>query len=171
MKTPALITGGVVIIVAIILLVLYAPAVKAPVANTCEAGTQLCPDGSSVSRTGPQCAFECPPVDSGLPPYTSGVLGKVSIGPICPVMKNPPNAACADAPYATIITIYKAGSNSVFTTTVSTTTGAFKVDLPAGSYVIKAGNNKSLPRCATITAIVVPHTYATTTISCDTGIR
>lgn len=164
-------TVGLVVIITIASWTIYTRVAKNSF-SACAADTQLCPDGSFVNRTGPQCVFaKCPQLGSDLPPYTSGILGSVSIGPICPVMKNPPNTECVDRPYATTITVHKSGSNSVFTTTLSTTTGAFKVDLPAGTYSIQAGSGKTLPRCTTITAIVAPHAYATTTISCDTGIR
>lgn len=172
MEKNKIIAGGVAIVIAVAFWAVYARVAKAPVTNTCAADTQLCPDGSFVNRVGPECTFaKCPPVGSSILPYTSGVQGTVTIGPICPVMKNPPSTACADAPYATTIVVYKTGSDLVFTTTVSTTTGAFKVTLPPGTYSIKAGGTKLLPRCAAVTTNVSPNTFAKVAISCDTGIR
>ena len=56
-----------------------------PVACTEEA--MLCPDGSAVGRTGPNCEFApCPTVKPKPASVISGyVSGHVTIGPICPV--------------------------------------------------------------------------------------
>lgn len=135
-----------------------------PVACTMEA--KLCPDGSYVGRTGPNCEFTpCPTV------YNSGVRGTVMLGPTCPVMRDPPDPQCADKPYATAITVYKTGSNAPFIIGNSDATGAFQFSLPPGSYTLVASGGTTLPRCSDTSVAVVPNEYTTTTISCDTGIR
>jgi len=81
-----------------------------PVACTMEA--KLCPDGSAVGRTGPNCEFAaCPAATTtppaggggGILPYATGIQGTVMAGPTCPVERNPPDPQCADRPLQTLV--------------------------------------------------------------------
>lgn len=104
-------------------------------------------------------------------PYSSGVNGTVLLGPTCPVIRNPPDPACADRGYATTINVRRDGSNSVFATGKSDASGVFKFSLPPGAYTISATGGTMLPRCSDVSVTVSPNIYTKTTISCDTGIR
>ena len=229
--------------------------------QACTQETKLCPDGSSVGRTGPNCTFaECPGIDqtytitaadsgkaysypitsrftveldaaaypktelsctpsgvigsiSNIPavapplyaarfealapgtctltdrdflvrisvtsgsgggsiaPYHSGVQGTVSLGPTCPVERTPPDPTCAPKPYATAVIVYRSGSQSAFLMGNSDANGLFKFSLPPGSYTLEATSGKTFPRCAPVKITVPASGYASTTISCDTGIR
>ena len=144
---------------------------------------KFCPDGSAVGRTGPNCEFaECPAVDAtndngigegggSILPYNSGVRGTVSLGPTCPVMRDPPDPQCADRGYATTVVVHRTGSSSVFATGKSDENGAFEFSLPPGSYTLTATGGTMLPRCASIDVDVPVSGYITQNISCDTGIR
>src|ERR1035437_3981919 len=104
---------------------------------------KLCPDGSYVSRTGPNCEFtSCP---TTIAPYKSGVRGTVLLGPTCPVERIPPDPACAEKPYATAITVYRTGSSAPFVIGNSDTAGAFQFPLPPGSYTLVASGGTMLP--------------------------
>ncbi len=147
--------------------------------QACSQETKLCPDGSSVGRTGPNCEFAaCPGAiatstagGTGILPYHSGVQGTVSLGPTCPVERVPPDPQCAGKPYAAAIIVYRAGSQSVFIMGNSDTGGAFKFSLPPGSYTLKAISGNVFPRCTPVNVQVPASGYASTAISCDTGIR
>jgi hypothetical protein len=153
----------------------------APVGQGCTMEAKLCPDGSAVGRTGPNCEFtECPAVATttsgggggSILPYHSGVRGTVSLGPTCPVMRNPPDPQCADRPYSTNIAVYRTGASTVFATGKSNASGAFEFSLPPGSYtLVISGATMMLPRCNDTNVTVLPDAYVTTAISCDTGIR
>lgn len=132
--------------------------------QACTMEAKICPDGSAVGRTGPNCAFAACP-------NTSGVTGKVLLGPTCPVERNPPDPNCADTPYGTKITVRRAGSSSVFATGASDASGTYQIALPAGTYMISALGGAVYPRCADATVTVPANAYATANISCDTGIR
>jgi hypothetical protein len=107
----------------------------------------------------------------GIAVYTSGVRGEVALGPTCPLIHDPPDPACADKPYATLVSIYRQSDTAhAFASTRSDEAGNFKVSLPPGEYVVGAGESM-LPRCGEVSVTVSPEGYATTTISCDTGIR
>lgn len=134
--------------------------------KACTMEAKLCPDGSYVGRTGPNCEFTpCPTT------YTSGVRGTVLLGPTCPVMRDPPDPQCADRPYATTIVVRRIGSTATFTTGKSDAAGAFQFSLPPGSYMLVASGGTMLPRCNPTDVTVGQSGYVTADISCDTGIR
>jgi hypothetical protein len=138
-----------------------------PVACTQEA--KLCPDGSAVGRTGPNCEFAlCPNVPTL---NKSGITGTVTLSPTCPVERIPPDPNCAPKPYSTSINIMKTGSTKIIKTIQSNSQGAFSVDLSPGAYVLQAQGGNTLPRCGEVTVEVKTSKYTTTEISCDTGIR
>lgn len=151
--------------------------------QVCTQEAKLCPDGSSVGRTGPNCEFAACPgsvatttgssTGSGnsILPYHSGVQGMVSLGPTCPVERTPPDPTCAPKPYATAVVVYRSGSQSAFLMGNSDANGLFKFSLPPGSYTLEATSGKTFPRCAPVKISVPASGYASTTISCDTGIR
>ncbi|MBU6490708.1 hypothetical protein KGQ25_00880 [Patescibacteria group bacterium] len=179
MKRYAIGLGALVLAAAIALWVWDVRIAKAPTGTQgCTQEAKLCPDGSSVGRTGPNCEYAaCPGSDTAtgtgnsILPYDSGVQGIVSLGPTCPVERIPPDPSCADKPYATAIAVYHTGSQSVFLMGNSDASGAFKFSLPPGAYTLQATNGKTFPRCTAVTVSVPASGYASTTISCDTGIR
>lgn len=153
------------------------PRMPAPVACTMEA--KICPDGSAVGRTGPLCQFSaCPEPaatstqpDQGIAPYQSGITGTVTLGPTCPVMRNPPDPQCADKPYQTGIYVFRASdATHAYAIGKSAADGSFRFSLPPGDYVLGAGES-NLPHCDHPAVTVGANEYATTTIMCDTGIR
>lgn len=140
----------------------------------CTMEAKLCPDGSYVGRTGPNCEFAaCPGATStgGTAPYDSGIRGVVMLGPTCPVERIPPDPNCADKPYQTLVAIFRASdATHAVVITSSSASGAFSASLPPGDYTVGAGES-NLPRCDHPQVTVLPHIYASTTVSCDTGIR
>jgi hypothetical protein len=137
----------------------------------CTQEAKQCPDGSYVGRTGPNCEFAACPTHPGILPYTSGIQGKVSLGPTCPVARTPPDPECADKGYATLVSVSRLGSSSIYATVKSDANGAFQFSLPPGSYTVSAAGGQTLPRCSSVTATVGPSGYVIADISCDTGIK
>lgn len=180
-----LIIGGALIIIGAVLAVwgynAHKPATDVGV--ICTADAMLCPDGSYVSRHGPNCEFNACPVATstgsggntggggGILPYNSGVRGSVQLGPTCPVERIPPEPQCAPKPYSTLISIYRKGSSYVFINTKSDANGHFEASMPPGEYTVAADGGNTLPRCSPVSLVVEPNLYASTTIYCDTGIR
>lgn len=135
----------------------------------CTMEAKLCPDGSYVSRTGPNCEFTlCPETTTS---GKGGITGKVTLSPTCPVMRIPPDPNCAPKFYSTSINIMKSGSTKIIKTIQSNSSGIFSVDLNAGSYILEAQGGNMLPRCGETSAEVKSGQYASVEISCDTGIR
>jgi hypothetical protein len=142
--------------------------INSPVACTQEA--KLCPDGSAVGRTGPNCEFSlCP--DMGSTSKKSGITGTVTLGPTCPVERIPPDPNCAPKFYSTSINIMKTTSTVIVKTVQSDSKGVFYVDLAPGAYVLQAKGGNMLPRCGDVSAEVRSNQYTIANISCDTGIR
>lgn len=104
-------------------------------------------------------------------PMHSGVRGSVTLSPTCPVERMPPDPACAPKPYATAITVFRAGSKTPYMLGNSNEKGAFEFSLAPGEYTLVAKGGQVLPRCSEVFVTVEPNTYASTEISCDTGIR
>ena len=106
------------------------------------------------------------------PEAQSGVEGMVTLGPTCPVQRNPPDPTCADKPYATSIQVIKIGSpnGSPFATTKSDQTGKYKIMLPPGDYTLQSVGGSVLPRCETKNITIVSSQILEADITCDTGI-
>ncbi len=210
----------------------------------CTEEAKLCPDGSAVARTGPNCEFApCPDLNSimietqaraiaeatcikggeALGPgiYNQGtqtwwfeanlnatkegcnpacvvseatqtaeinwrctgliipeddqgtVSGQVLLGPTCPVIKNPPDPACADKPYKTTVQVILANSPSsqTYATAQSNDQGFYEISLPPGNYALQPVGGSMLPRCQTTEITVKANQQQTINLSCDTGIR
>ncbi len=126
---------------------------------------------SSIESIDPEDVAKIFPPDeiidepTGILPFESSVTGKVLMGPICPVMKNPPDPDCADKPYVTTIEVIG------FSTVETDKDGVYKVMLPPGEYTIQAVGGNPFPRCMSEEIIVEPDTMHEVNLSCDTGIR
>jgi len=183
MKRYAVIIGVSAVVIIAALWIVNVRTANAPGPKACTAEARICPDGSAVGRTGPNCEFaQCPTANAtstaggggeaeSILPYNSGVRGSVSLGPICPVMRDPPDPQCADKPYATAIIVYRTGSESPLIIANSHADGTFEFSLPPGSYTLAASSGMTHPSCNETSVAVVPDEYSTVTISCDTGIR
>ena len=114
-----------------------------------------------------------PPIKNILP--QNGFLeGKITIGPLCPVEKIPPDPKCQPTPetYAAWpIAVYSSNQEIKIADIKPDATGFYKVELPAGLYVVnfelKIIFAKSLPK----TVIVKDKETTTFDIDIDTGIR
>ncbi|MEK7172796.1 MAG: hypothetical protein AAB740_02370 [Patescibacteria group bacterium] len=145
----------------------------------CTEEAMLCPDGSAVGRTGPNCDFAAcpPPIDNGggngILPFDSGVEGVVMLGPTCPVMKNPPDPQCADKPYSTSIQVIAVGgpNSSPFAIVESDQQGKYKIMLPPGEYALQPAGGSVMPRCETKNITIEPSKIIEVNLSCDSGIR
>ncbi len=139
--------------------------------KACTEEAKICPDGSAVGRTGPNCEFApCPNI---ILPYNSGVRGTVMLGPMCPVMRDPPDPNCADKPYETTVQVIAIGSSksSPFATVESDKEGNYKIMLPSGEYALQPVGGSVMPRCETKNITIKPNVILEANLSCDTGIR
>ncbi len=144
-----------------------------PVVCTMEA--KICPDGTAVGRTAPNCEFAaCPsPNPKPIPKQSdSGILvGKVLLGPVCPVERIPPDPMCAPKPYVTKIEAFSQDGTELIKTVQNQSDGSFIMNLPVGDYSIQAGSGKVYPRCQSEPVTIKTRVTVSVDINCDSGIR
>lgn len=101
----------------------------------------------------------------------SGINGKISLGPTCPVERFPNDPDCAPRPYLTTVVITSIGKNFDIKTVKSNASGIFRIDLVPGNYKLEAKGGEVYPRCVPTSVEVKSGNYSSVEISCDTGIR
>ncbi len=157
------------------------PPSSGTVACTMEA--LQCPDGSYVGRQGPMCEFAAcpgtsaspvpPPSTKPAPPAarTSGIEGTIVLGPTCPVERFPQEPGCGDRPYQATVQVKTADGSTVVTEFKSDASGAFKVSLAPGTYLLVPEQGKVFPRAATQEVVVAQNAFTHVTIQYDSGMR
>lgn len=111
-----------------------------PQPKACTADAKICPDGSAVGRTGPDCEFAACPLPAN---YT--LYGKITIGPLCPVE---PCSRTYD--YSEVrVDVYSAASKGRVAQVNADSGGHYAISLGPGSYLVNvtdaAGNRFGLP--------------------------
>jgi len=107
-----------------------------------------------------------------LPPDSTegqqGVFGQVTIGPICPVMKE--GEPCPDKPYQAEIVIEDSNGRQVARFQTDSD-GRFRVALEPGEYVIVPQPGEGIEFAGQQTVTVNANQWLNVPISYDTGIR
>ncbi len=106
-------------------------------------------------------------------PQATGVRGTVAAGPTCPVVRNPPDPACADRPVGgAVLVVTNAAGNEVARVT-SNADGTFAVELAPGSYHLTAEPRGGLMGTPAPTDFEVEAGQPMTVlqVAYDTGIR
>lgn len=102
----------------------------------------------------------------------SGIYGKVTLGPVCPLERDPPDPQCADRAYQAEILVTDTSINHKnITTFKSGQDGTFKIDLPAGQYILWNAAGYQLPAFGPQEVIVKSKAYTEINIQFDSGIR
>lgn len=68
---------------------------------------------------------------------TQALAGLVLAGPVCPVVTDPPDPACADRPVSGAVLVVRDLEAVEVARATSDADGAFSVDLPPGRYVVE----------------------------------
>ena len=74
----------------------------------------------------------CEPADDA----TGTVSGQVMAGPVCPVVRDPPDPACADRPVPDATLVIEIGGAGDVIRVTSDEAGHFQLVLPPGDYVL-----------------------------------
>lgn len=101
----------------------------------------------------------------------SGIYGVATIGPTCPVEREPPEPACADRPFEGRLEVRRldGGVVGVFSPDAQ---GRFNVSLQPGEYALRAAGDAHLPTCASAEPIrVLAGAWTRVVVACDSGIR
>jgi len=109
---------------------------------------------------------------AGILPFKSGVRGKVSVGPVCPVETYPPQPGCEDRQLQTTVRVFtKNNDGAPFVSGETGADGIFTFMVPPGEYILEALGREPLLRCESKDIIIVSNTMSEVNLSCDSGIR
>lgn len=106
-------------------------------------------------------------------PDATGVRGTVTAGPTCPVVRNPPDPACADRPVAGAVLVFRDAAGTEVARVTSAADGTFAVELAAGAYRVTAEPKDGLMGTPAPMDVSVEAGQPMTklNVSYDTGIR
>jgi hypothetical protein len=107
-------------------------------------------------------------------PDATGIQGKVTAGPTCPVVTNPPDPACAERPVAGAVLVVTNVSGEEVARATSAADGTFSVELAPGSYTITAQPVEGLmgtPAPMDVEVVALGQPMIELQVSYDTGIR
>lgn len=141
--------------------------------QACTAEAKICPDGSAVERTGPNCEFTpCPAINNNGSPVNYTLYGWISIGPLCPVE---PCNRTFDYSVARV-NVYDAASKKIVARANANSAGYYGVSLQPGSYLVNvtdsSGNAFGIPRMSYTQPITVTANHVfEMDFNIDTGIR
>lgn len=104
-------------------------------------------------------------------PPDSGIYGVATLGPTCPVERDPPDPGCADRPYEGALRVTTPDGARVVATFSTDPAGKFNVSVAPGAYVL-GSTGERWPVCASEGEVVVAEgRWTRANVSCDTGIR
>lgn len=102
---------------------------------------------------------------------TGVINGSVTLSPVCPVERMPPDPKCTPRPFETEIRALTLNGNKLVKAVRSQNDGSFTLTLPYGNYVIQATGGNPYPRCPSINLTLQTSIVNNINLSCDTGIR
>lgn len=100
--------------------------------------------------------------------------GKVNIGPLCPVVSNPPDPACqpTEETYNNWpIIIWSIDKNTKIAKIKPNSDGDYKIDLPKGSYIVNLEKQHNFDKNLPVTIEIRSGETLLLNINIDTGIR
>lgn len=101
----------------------------------------------------------------------SGIMGKVVLGPTCPVVGSGMESECQDKPYQGTVAVKTSDGIKEITKFTSDTEGNFKVSLAPGNYLLESVSNNRFPFSKPQNVTVEKNQFTNVNISFDTGIR
>ncbi len=104
------------------------------------------------------------------PTPTSGIVGMVTEGPMCPGPVPVGNNPCPDQPFQATISVLNI-ENTQIAQTQSDAQGHFEIALAPGTYILHPISKNIFPHAADQTVVVDPGLFTKVTIFFDTGMR
>jgi Carboxypeptidase regulatory-like domain len=131
----------------------------------CTGDAKLCPDGSGVSRTGPNCEFAaCPSTAST---KTGRIEGQIVLYPASPVARaGEPNQRGIPGQVVVVD-----ATGTVVTQVTSDSKGLFQVDLPPGRYTLRLASTGSFGSSEPQPVTIESGRVTKTVLTFDAGIR
>lgn len=109
-----------------------------------------------------------PPVITPPAPLNSGIMGKATLGPTCPVER--PGEICSK-PYQGVIVVKNSDKTREVTRFTTDSDGLFRVKLQPGKYYLAIDPENRLPFLKEQLVEVKPDQFTEINLSLDTGIR
>lgn len=138
--------------------------------KACTQEAKICPDGSAVGRTGPNCEFAACPIAN--PPANYTLYGKITIGPLCPV-----EPCTREFDYSTArVNVYDAANNWKVAQVNADSSGYYAINLGKGSYLVnvtdETGSSYGMPSLDYTQSITIEEGHRIEMdFDIDTGIR
>lgn len=107
-------------------------------------------------------------------PQNGFLQGKITIGPLCPVERIPPDERCqptAETYAAWPIAVYSLNQEIKISDIKPDVAGFYKVELPAGTYIVNFERQTPFARSLPETVIIKEGETTIFDIDIDTGIR
>jgi len=158
------------------------PAVPASSTTTASSTGSASGGTGYAEPAGTVVAYPSPPPPPPPPPRTtttapppplpvngSGVHGRITAGPTCPVERV--DQPCPPRPVEADVEAVSSGSGVVAGRTHSDTDGRYAMSLAPGDYDLHVVTANQFPRCSDKHVTVRPGEVTTADIDCDTGIR
>jgi hypothetical protein len=108
----------------------------------------------------------CTPVPTS---SDSGIYGRVTIGPTCPVVQI--SDPCPDRPYQATLTVLTAAGHFTVTQFRTDADGYFRVGLAPGAYILHPESPGVMPHAVDIPFNVAAQAYTRLDVVYDSGIR
>jgi hypothetical protein len=128
--------------------------------------------GPDPATTAPTTITSPPaPITTVAPPLPvegTGVRGRVTAGPTCPVER--PEQPCPPNPVHGRVDALDATGRTVADVTIDAS-GRYAISLPPGQYTLRVRADGPFPRCPDTAVSVTEASPVTSNIGCDTGIR
>jgi hypothetical protein len=141
-----------------------------------EGGDPL-PDGSGAGGSGSGGSSGIPPSPPVAIPAEGGpwIAGRAMAGPVCPVVQNPPDPACADRPVGgAVVLVRNAGGAGIARVTTSPD-GTYLAGVPgAGTFTVEGQPVEGLMGTPAAVHVAVPDgpaAWVVADLTYDTGIR
>jgi hypothetical protein len=112
----------------------------------------------------------CDPMPTVRDAGTGGAKGYAHVGPTCPVVRDPPDPACADRAFSGAFVVESTrGSRVAYF--ASGADGRFVVELPPGEYRVRLRDAAVLPSLAPVPFAVNDGAWTALDLALDSGIR
>jgi hypothetical protein len=110
---------------------------------------------------------------AGAAPPKSGIAGRATLSPTCPVETYPPDPKCAPRGFQAVIRVVRRADGKTMRKAQTDRNGRFRIRLGAARYRVSArpAGGGQLPRCPTRAVTVKKNEFASLTFRCDSGIR
>ncbi len=102
-------------------------------------------------------------------PTDSGIVGNVTIGPMCPVVQI--GQPCPDKPYQAKLAVLLSTDRSIVLRFQTDSNGNFRTFLAQGEYILQPESPGAIPHAAEIPFIVYAHQFTRVDVTYDSGIR